>query len=99
MERVGGMAGSLILNQRFEESVKNLVGEQQFERLANTKGYSHAIRTFDQEVKRSFRGDPKEEYFVNFPMTGLKDDLEANIRANCWRMTGYVFLGFPCLFI
>lgn len=73
----GSLAGSLILNQRFEESVRDLVGKQEFERLQKTKGYRHAIRTFDRQVKRSFRGDPNEGYFVNFPTAGLKDDLEA----------------------
>ena len=86
------MAGSLILNQRFEESVKNLVGDQEFERLRNTQGYSYAIGTFDREVKTSFRGHSKEEYFVNFPMASLKDDPEGQLQANCWRMTGYVLL-------
>ena len=84
------MAGSLILNQRFEESVKNLVGDQEFERLRKTQGYSYAIGSFDREVKTSFRGHSKEEYFVNFPLAGLRDDPKGKLQANCWIMTGYV---------
>jgi len=83
------MAGSLGLNQRFEEAVKNLVGEDQYVGLRKTKGYSLALKSFDREVKRSFRGDPTEEYFVNFPMASLEDDPDAGLEANCWRLTGY----------
>lgn len=86
------MAGSLGLNQRFEEAVKNLVGDDEYTDLRKTKGYSLALKGFDREVKRSFRGDEQEEYFVNFPMASLEDDPDAGLEANCWRMTGYVSL-------
>ncbi|KAH6842399.1 hypothetical protein B0I37DRAFT_399101 [Chaetomium sp. MPI-CAGE-AT-0009] len=84
----GGMAGSLGLNQRFVEAVKNLVGEDQFADLRKTKGFLLAEKTFDREVKRAFKGDPDEEYFVNFPMASLDDDPDSGLEANCWRMTG-----------
>lgn len=84
----GGMAGSLGLNQRFVEAVKNLVGDDQWNDLRKCKGFYHAEKQFDREVKRSFRGDPKEEYFVNFPMATLDDDPEAGLESNCWNMTG-----------
>jgi hypothetical protein len=85
---VGGMAGSLGLNQRFVEAVKNLVGEDQFADLRKTKGFLLAEKSFDREVKRAFKGDPNEEYFVNFPMASLDDDPDLGLEANCWRMTG-----------
>lgn len=88
MSLTGGMAGSLGLNQRFEEAVKNLVGDDQYADLRKTKGYSLALKSFDREVKRSFRGDLNEEYFVNFPMASLEDDPDAGLEANCWRLTG-----------
>jgi hypothetical protein len=84
------MAGSLGLNKRFEEAVRNVVGEYVFADLRKTKGYGLALRTFDREVKRAFQGDPDEEYFVNFPLASLEDDPESNLEANCWRMTGCV---------
>jgi molecular chaperone DnaK (HSP70) len=84
----GGMAGSLGLNQRFVEAVKNLVGEDQFADLRKTKGFLLAEKSFDREVKRAFKGDPNEEYFVNFPMASLDDDPDLGLEANCWRMTG-----------
>ncbi len=82
------MAGSLGLNYRFAEAVKNLVGEDQFFSLRKTKGWWLAEKMFDREIKKSFRGDPGEEYFVNFPMASLADDPEVGLEANCWRMTG-----------
>ncbi|KAK4183350.1 hypothetical protein QBC35DRAFT_467376 [Podospora australis] len=76
------------LNQRFVEAVKNLVDEDQFADLRKTKGFLLAEKSFDREVKRSFRGDPDEEYFINFPMGSLDDDPDAGLEANCWRITG-----------
>ncbi|KAH6633887.1 putative hsp70 protein [Chaetomium sp. MPI-SDFR-AT-0129] len=84
----GGMAGSLGLNQRFAEAVKNLVGDDQFANLRKTKGFLLAAKSFDREVKRAFKGDQDEEYFVNFPMASLNDDPDLGLEANCWRVTG-----------
>lgn len=89
------MAGSLGLNHRFVEAVKNLVGEDQFAELRKTNAFLLAEKSFDREVKRAFKGDPQEEYFVNFPMASLEDDPDALLEANCWRMTGYLsFLSY-----
>ncbi|KAK0719115.1 hypothetical protein B0H67DRAFT_642499 [Lasiosphaeris hirsuta] len=66
---VGDVNGEMESDEvRFEEAVKNLVGDDQYADLGKTKGYSLALKSFDREVKRSFRDDPNEEHFVNFPM-------------------------------
>jgi hypothetical protein len=49
-----------------------------------------AEKSFDREVKRAFKGDQDEEYYVSFPMASLEDDLDFGLEANCWRMTGCV---------
>lgn len=85
---LGGMAGSLGLNQRFAESVKRLVGVDQWEVLRQSKGFFHAQKSFETEVKRSFRGHADEEYFITFPMATLEDNPKAGLEANCWTMTG-----------
>lgn len=84
----GGMAGSLGLNQRFVEAVKTLVGDDQWNDLRKTKGLWRAEKHFDREVKKSFRGDDGEEYFINFPMADLMDDPDNDLESNTWRMTG-----------
>jgi len=84
----GGMAGSLGLNQRFVEAVKNLVGEDQYYELRKTKGFWFAEKSFDREIKKSYRGDPNEEYFVTFPMASLEDDPASGLVSNTWTMTG-----------
>lgn len=88
----GGMAGSLGLNKRFEEAVKNLVGEEEYLRIKKTKAWLRANTQFDREIKCAFRGKPSEEYFVNFPMADLNDDPANGLESNCWRMTGLVDL-------
>ncbi|KAF4626672.1 hypothetical protein G7Y89_g11485 [Cudoniella acicularis] len=84
----GGMAGSLGLNKRFEEAVKNLVGEEQFFHLRKSRGFTLAVQQFDRSVKTAFRGDLYEDYYVNFPMARLNDDPDRNLIANCWNMKG-----------
>ncbi|KFY82655.1 hypothetical protein V498_08516 [Pseudogymnoascus sp. VKM F-4517 (FW-2822)] len=84
----GGMAGSLGLNKRFEEAVKNLIGDEEFFRLRKTKAWFRANTQFDREIKTSFLGKPSEEYFVNFPMADLEDDPQNGLDSNCWRLTG-----------
>lgn len=84
----GGMAGSLGLNQRFVEAVRNLVGEDQFVELRKTKGFWLAEKAFDRDIKKAYRGDKNEEYYITFPMANLKNDLAAGLESNTWRMTG-----------
>uniref|UniRef100_A0A0B7KQL2 Actin-like ATPase domain-containing protein n=1 Tax=Bionectria ochroleuca TaxID=29856 RepID=A0A0B7KQL2_BIOOC len=84
----GGMAGSLGLNQRFVETVKNLVGEDQFHDLKKTKGFWLAEKAFDKEVKKAFRGRLTEEFFINFPMASLDDNPDLGLESNTWRITG-----------
>jgi hypothetical protein len=88
----GGMAGSLGLNKRFEEAVKNLIGEEEFFRIKKLKAWFRAMTQFDREIKPAFRGNASEEYFVNFPLADLEDDRANGLEANCWKMTGFVSL-------
>ncbi|KAM0128669.1 hypothetical protein ACHAO1_008896 [Botrytis cinerea] len=82
----GGMAGSLGLNRRFEEAVKELVGEDQFYALRRTRGFAHAVEQFDLRVKTAFRGNEEEDYLMNFPMVNLQDNKSKNLVSSCWVM-------------
>ena len=84
----GRMAGSLGLNKRFEQAIKEVVSEDQFFHLWKTKGFEEAMLQFERAIKTAFRGDPEEEFFVNFPMAQLQDDPENNILGSCWNMKG-----------
>ncbi|PQE04134.1 hypothetical protein CJF31_00003249 [Rutstroemia sp. NJR-2017a BVV2] len=68
------MAGSPRLNRRFEQAVKDLLGEEAYFHLRKTRAFEQATRQFDTQIKTAFRGDLEEDYLVNFPMTDLKDD-------------------------
>ncbi|KAK4446880.1 actin-like ATPase domain-containing protein [Podospora aff. communis PSN243] len=85
----GGMAGSLGVNKRFEEAVKELVGKTIFADLRVHKGYGRAMQMFDRDVKRPFNGDPDEDYYVSFRMAGLEDNTEAGLEGNDWTMKGH----------
>lgn len=82
------MAGSLGLNQRFAHAVQDLAGDDQWYTLKKSKAWAMAQRQFDQEVKRAFKGERDEEYFINFPLANLEDDPPSGLMSNTWRMTG-----------
>ena len=84
--KIGGVAGSLILNKRFEEAVKNIVGDEEFLDLKKTEGFADAVKQFDREVKPAFCGDKDQAWNVNFTMGNLEDDPTNNIQANCLRL-------------
>lgn len=84
----GGMAGSLGLNKRFAQAVKEVVGEDQYFYLRKEKGFEQAMNQFDKQIKTAFRGDLDEDYYVNFPMAKLADDPSYRLSANCWNMKG-----------
>jgi hypothetical protein len=77
-----------MLNKRFEQVVKDIVGEDQFVTLRKTKGFRLAMEQFDVSIKTAFRS-VDEEYFVNFPMANLKDDPANNIQSNCFNLKGF----------
>lgn len=85
----GGMAGSLGLNKRFEETVRQVVGEDQFYHLKKTVGWAKAINDFDKTIKTAFKGDVKEIFYITFPKADLEDDLDEGLSDNCWEMTRY----------
>lgn len=86
--RSGAMAGSLGLNKRFEETVRNVVGDDQFAVLKKGVGWSKALNEFDKNIKTAFTGDLSEVHFVTFPKADLIDDPEERLASNCWEMTG-----------
>ena len=88
------MAGSLGLNKRFAQAVKNVVGEDQYFHLRKEKGFEEAMNQFDKNIKTAFRGDPDEDYYANFPMARLDDDPSQRLIANCWNMKGSVTASF-----
>jgi len=86
----GGLAGSLVLNRRFEDYVKNIIGDEAFMSLRKTDAFSIAMKTFDQEVKPNFTDDPNKSWFVSFPMARLAEDPVNNLLADCLQLKWYV---------
>ncbi|KAF2970535.1 hypothetical protein GQX73_g3058 [Xylaria multiplex] len=85
----GGMAGSLNLNKRFAELVRNVVGDEQWVGLKKGFGWSKVANEFDKAIKRSFNGNLDEEHYITFPQFTLKDDPDEKVSGNYWVMTGH----------
>ncbi|KAK3293461.1 uncharacterized protein B0H64DRAFT_465729 [Chaetomium fimeti] len=75
----GGLCGSAFLNYRFEEHVKNRIGQTRFDEMKTKKGktWQMGLRYFEEFVKRNFNEDEHQE--VNVPFPGLPDDEEAGL--------------------
>lgn len=82
------MAGSLGLNKRFEETVRNVVGDDQFADLKKGVGWAKALNEFDKNIKTAFTGDITDVHYVTFPKAELEDDPSERLVSNCWEMTG-----------
>jgi hypothetical protein len=78
----GGIAGSMMINRRFEEFIKSTVGERTHLDLKETDAWRRAIKTFDEQVKPGFRGREDEDQYINFPMANICDAPDRGVKAN-----------------
>ncbi|KAK6856748.1 hypothetical protein PG995_006935 [Apiospora arundinis] len=83
----GGMAGAIGLNKRFEDAVRDLIGEVQMATLKSVAGcWTTVLNQFETEIKRKFCGERYETYYVPFPGQRLEDDQSENLVSNLWAM-------------
>lgn len=83
----GGLVGSIMLNRRFEQWIKDVVGERAFLNLRETDGYRRAMKQSEDTIKPGFQGEDDEDQFVNFPVANLKDDKARGVKANSITLT------------
>ncbi|KAF9874990.1 hypothetical protein CkaCkLH20_07684 [Colletotrichum karsti] len=79
VEAQGGLCGSVFLDTAFENCIKTLVGERQYEGIRSIDK-KKMLRTFDFGVKRSFSAGPnqsRKEYSVD--LRGVEDNEEEGI--------------------
>jgi hypothetical protein len=83
----GGLCGSAFLNYRFEEHVKNRLGEERYNHMRERKAktWNMGLKYFEEFVKRNFNEDEHQE--VNVPFPGLPDDEEAGLDSGFLIMT------------
>lgn len=75
----GGLCGSAFLNYRFEEHVRERIGQKRFDEMKTKKAktWQMGLRYFEEFVKRNFNEEEHQE--VNVPFPGLPDDEEAGL--------------------
>lgn len=75
----GGLCGSAFLNYRFEEHVKERLGNDRYTHMRNKKPktWMMGLKYFEEFVKRNYNEEDNQE--VNVPFPGLPDDEEAGI--------------------
>ncbi|GKZ55636.1 hypothetical protein AnigIFM49718_000717 [Aspergillus niger] len=85
----GGIAGSLIINNRFEEWVKSKVGERKYIDLKQTNGYRKAMNDFNDTVKPGFHSKDDPEQHICFPLADFKPDpSDKSIRGDTLILSG-----------
>ncbi|KAI4255015.1 MAG: hypothetical protein L6R42_006950 [Xanthoria sp. 1 TBL-2021] len=70
----GNLAGSLMINRRFEDHIRIVMGEKEFLRVRETAAYAQAMQHFNDNIKPGFDTSQAGEHYVNFPKAGLKDN-------------------------
>ena len=77
-----------MLNKRFEEWIKTVVGERAYLDLREQDSYRLAMRTFDENIKPGFRSRDDEEQYVTFPKANLADNPSRGLQSNTVTVTG-----------
>ncbi|KAH6662561.1 hypothetical protein B0J14DRAFT_707549 [Halenospora varia] len=84
----GGICGSLMLNNLFEEEIRKTVGDDAFLKLKKTDGYRSGVKDFDRAIKLAFRGKNDPDKFISFPMANLKDNKALGLVSNSMTLSG-----------
>lgn len=85
----GGNAGSLVVNNRFEDFIKKKIGNQDiWNHLIRTQGWRSAMETFEDQVKPKFTGPGDDEVDISFHRGNLPDNARNRIDANTITLTG-----------
>lgn len=71
-----------MINKRFENWIRDMVGERLYIDLRETDAYRRAMKDFDENIKPEFRGVNDEPAFVNFPMANIPDNPARGIKGN-----------------
>ncbi|CAZ85793.1 unnamed protein product [Tuber melanosporum] len=81
VEGTGGLCGSTVLNERFEELVRDRIGDR-FSRFDKMKheGRVYMMKEFNDSLKRNFTDSEDEDLFT-CPVPGIADDPTAGIEA------------------
>jgi molecular chaperone DnaK (HSP70) len=79
----GGRCGSTYLNRIFRQFIEN--------KFSKNKGWSEetlneAMQRFETGIKRTFRGEPNEEFMI--PVPGIRDTPSKEVKRGRFRMTG-----------
>lgn len=83
----GGLCGSAFLNYRFEDHVRQRLGQERYinMREKKPKTWMMGLKYFEEFVKRNFNENEQQE--VNVPFPGLADDEEAGLESGFFIMT------------
>lgn len=83
----GGLCGSAFLNYRFEDHVKQRIGQERWTNMREKKPktWMMGLKYFEEFVKRNFNEEEHSE--VNVPFPGLPDDEEAGLDSGFLVMT------------
>ena len=78
-----------MINKRFEQWIRDTVGEQTYLDLKATNGYRIGLKTFDEYIKPGFRSKQDEDIYVTFPMANIPDDSARGIKGQTLTLSGY----------
>ena len=82
------MAGSTFVNEKFKKTLEEIIGDQAFSKLKNSKAWEEASNFFDTRAKKDFKGDgdPSEMYLVPFPFAKLPFDTDNRVFGQFWEL-------------
>lgn len=86
-QSTGGIFGSKLINDRFEQHVKSVVGNEDFAKLQGSRPFRQGMMAFNDSVKPGFRITQRRPRTLTFPQARLKDNVEKGLERDTLKIT------------
>ena len=77
-----------MINLRFADWIKQVIGERAFIDLKETDAYRTAMKDFDERLKPGFRSRTDEDVYLNFPKARLADNPDRGLESDTITVSG-----------
>lgn len=86
---IGGLAGSLLINRRLEDFLREFLGDKHYARLRWKDGYREAMKQFEERIKPGFTSRNQKEEVLTFPGAGLRNNSIIRLKRDSLPVPGY----------
>jgi hypothetical protein len=79
--------GSMMLNKRFEDSLKSNIGDEELFPYKKTPGYRKALKEFEENIKPKYSSSGPSTFKIQFPGASFTPDASCRLERNALTLT------------